>query len=65
MAPNLDRSPRGDNQGADDLSNMKTTGFDESLRMHMAAAGPRWHVLDEIAQAPLYVSRLHRRGNGG
>ena len=51
VALGLDWLPREENQEAADLSNMKTTDFDESLRVHVAAADLRWHVLDEMMQA--------------
>eukprot|EP00959_Pyramimonas_sp_CCMP1952_P037755 790389-Pyramimonas_sp.AAC.1 len=52
MAPSLDWLPREEMQGADDLSGAKTSAFDEPLRIHVAAADLKWHVLDEMTRAP-------------
>ena len=51
VALGLDWLPREENQEADDLSNVKTTDFDESLRVHFAAADLTWHVLVGMMQA--------------
>ena len=47
----LDWLPRDENQEADDLGHMKTSGFDDSRRIRGAPEDLKWHVLDEMTKA--------------